>query len=111
MTASQAGGDGGALAGKIGGDHAEVAAQLGQVPALAAEDAHPHPGREHGIDLAGHGHDERGLAAAVGAEDRDVLAGVDLQVDVVQHHPVAARYIDLAQLEKPAGLGRCSCVF
>ena len=40
--------------------------------------------RSDGVALAGDGLDEGGFAAAVGAEDGDVLAGVDGEVDVVE---------------------------
>ena len=57
-------------------------------------------GLHDGIDLAGDGEDQRGLAAAVGAEDRDMLAGADAEVDVVQHDAIAARHVHVFQLEK-----------
>ena len=57
-----------------------------------------HAGLNDGIELAGHGEDERGFAAAVGAEDGDVLAGADGEVDVVQDDAVAARDVDVAQV-------------
>ena len=80
----ETGGDGGALARQLAcrrarGDDAEVLAQLRQVPAFAAEDAHPHSRLHDGIDLAGHGEDQRGLSAAVGAENGHVLAGADAE--------------------------------
>ena len=80
--------------------HAEVLAQLGQVPALAAEDAHLHPRLHDGINLAGHGQNQRRLAAAVRPENRHMLAGANRQVHVVQHHALAARHVHLAQFEK-----------
>ena len=94
-----------ALAGQFGShgsgaDHAEVAAQLGQIPALAAEDAHAHSRSDDGIELAGHGEDERGFSASVGAENGDVLAGADAEVDVVQHHAITARHVHVAQFKK-----------
>ena len=99
------GGDGGALAGKLatrgaGADHAEVAAQFGEVPALPAEDAHDHSRLEDGIELAGDGQNERGFAAAIGTEDGDVLAGADSEIDVVEHDTVAAGDADVAEAKE-----------
>ena len=79
-----------------------MATQLSEIPALAAEDADLHFRQGNGIDLAGHGEDEGGLAAAVGAEDGDVLAGADGEVDVVKDDAIAARDVDVAQVEKMA---------
>jgi hypothetical protein len=65
----QARGYGGPLARQLrepGRHHAEVLAQLGQVPAFAAEDAHHHLWPHDGINLAGHGQDQRRLAASIG---------------------------------------------
>jgi hypothetical protein len=93
-------GHGDALTGKIGADHAEVAAQFGQVPAFAAKDAHVHLRPHHGVELAGDGQDERGFAAAVGTENGHVLARADAEMDVVQHHPLAARHVHPAQLKE-----------
>lgn len=105
----EAGGDGGALAGEFGaegavGDDAEVLAELGEVPAMAAEDADVHAGLDDGIKLAGDGEDERGLAASVGAEDADMLAGADFEVDVVEDGAVAAGDVDLGEGEEGIGI-------
>ena len=96
------GGDGGAFTRQLGAhetsaDHAEVLAQLGQVPAVAAKDADAHSGLHDGVNLAGDGENQGGLAAAVGAENRNVLAGAEVEVDVVQHNAVAARDVDVSQ--------------
>ena len=77
-----------------------MAAQLGQVPAVTAEDADLHSREEYGVELACHGEDERGFAATVRAEDGHMLAGANSQVDVVQHHSIAARHIYVAQRKK-----------
>ena len=53
-----------------------------------------------GVALAGDGLDEGGFAAAVGAEDGDVLAGVDGEVDVVEDDVVAAGYVDVSQMQE-----------
>ncbi len=58
------------------------------------------PGLHHGINLAGHGQDERGFAAAVGAHDGHMLAGANAQIDIVQHHAVAAGHVYLLQFKK-----------
>lgn len=90
-------------AGEFGGDDAEALLQLGQVPALAAEDADAHLGRDQRIALAGHGLDECGFTAAVGPENGDVLARLDAQVDVVQNDIVAT--CDADMFEEKEGLG------
>lgn len=108
----EAGSDGGALAGEIsthraGADSAEVTAEFGQVPAFAAKDAHAHAGLNDGIDLAGDGEDERGFAAAVRTEDGDVFTAADGEVDVVEDDAVAARDVDVAEVEE---VGRIALV-
>ena len=55
---------------------------------------------DDGVALAGDGLDEGGFAAAVGAEDGDVLAGVDGEVDVVEDDVVAAGYVDVGQMQE-----------
>jgi hypothetical protein len=101
----EAGRGGGSLAGQFGAhwsgaDYAEMAAQLGQIPTLAAEDADEHSGLNDGIELAGHGENERGFAAAVRPENGDVLAGANVEIDVVQNNAIAARDVDRAHFEK-----------
>lgn len=73
-----------------------MATELSEVPALAAEDADMHAGLDDGIELAGDGEDEGGLAASVGAEDGDVFAGADGEVDVVEDDAVSAGDVDAA---------------
>jgi len=82
-----------------------VLAELGEVPAIPTEDAHLQPRPDHGVDLAGHGHNEGRLATAVGTQDGHVLAGSDAEVDIVQDDAVAARYVDSAEFEKVACAG------
>jgi len=85
-------------------------AEFSKVPAGAAKDGDFRAGLaglgmvsrsgDDGIELAGHGADERGLAASVGAEDGDVFAGMDGEIDVVQDDAVAEGDVDVAHLEK-----------
>ena len=112
----EAGGASGGAAGGVGrarggveagvgvGDDSEVVAEFGQVPAAAAEDAHFGAGRavvgNDGVELAVHGADEGGFAAAVGAEDGDVFAGLDGEVDVVEDNAVAEGYVDVAHVQE-----------
>lgn len=96
----EAGGDGSALAGKLGGDDAEVGAELGDVPAAAAEEEQLGRVRDDGVALAGDGFDEGGLAASVGAEDGDVLAGSDAEGDGMEDNVVAAGDGDVAHEEE-----------
>ena len=92
-----AGGVKGRPAGEFGGDDAEAFLELGEVPAFAAEDADLRLRLDNRVALAGDGLDEGGFAAAVGAEDGDVLAGVDGEVDVVEDDVVAASHVDVGQ--------------
>lgn len=93
-------------AGEGVGDDSEMLAELGEVPAGAAEDgdfgmreAGGGAGDE-GVDFAVHGADEGGFAAAVGAEDGDVFAGADGEVDVVEDDAVAEGDVDVAHAEE-----------
>ena len=62
-------------------------------------------GCDDGIALAGEGADQRGFAAAIGAEDGDVFAiGDAAEGDVVKDDVVAARDADVAH-EKEVGFG------
>ena len=88
-------------------------AELGKIPAGAAKDRDlgarlagfgvVSGSGDDGIKLAGHGADERGLAASVGAEDGDVFAGLDGEIDVMQDDAVAEGDVDVAHLEKLLG--------
>jgi len=86
------------------GDDAEVLPELGEVPAAAAEDADFGEGMvragDGGVELAGHCADEGGFAATVGAEDSDVFAGLDGEVDVVEDVAVAEGYVDVSHLQE-----------
>src|SRR6185503_5113417 len=66
------------------------------VDALAAEPDLAARADAHVADRA----QRRGLAGAVGAEQRDHAALVDLEVDAVQHLAGAIRRIDAVQLEQ-----------
>lgn len=96
----EAAGDGCAFTGEFGGDDAEVGAELGNVPTLAAEEAQLRGGCDDGVALAGDGLDEGGFAAAVGTEDGKVFAVGDAQGDVVKDDVVAAGDRDIAHEEE-----------
>ena len=96
----EAGGDGGALAGELRGDDAEMGAKLRDVPAFASEQAELGGGGDDGVALAGDGFDERGFAAAVGAEDGEVFAAGDAKREVVEDNVVAAGDRDIAHEEE-----------
>ena len=49
---------------------------------------------------AGDGAQQRGLAAAGGAEDRDELAGLDREVDAVQHRHGAVADMEVLDLDR-----------
>ena len=53
-----------------------------------------------GIALAGHGLDERGFAAAVGAEDGDVLAAGDSQGNIVKDGFHSAGHGDVLEFDE-----------
>ncbi len=89
-----------ALAGQLGRHHAEMSAKLRDVPTFAAEEAELGGGRDDGITLAGDGLYERGFAAAVGAEDGEVLAAGDAEGDGVKDDIVAAGDADVAHEEE-----------
>ncbi len=74
--------------------------QLGQVPAVAAKNADPHPRLHDGVDLTSNGQDQGGLAAAVGAQDGDMLTGTEVEVDVVENDTIATRHVYVFQFEK-----------
>lgn len=101
----ESGGDGGALAGQLGGDDAEMAAELRDIPAFAAEQEELRLGRGDGVALAGDGFDEGGFAAAVGPEDGDVFAGGDAEGDVVKDDVVAAGDADVLHEEEVGCVG------
>ena len=88
------------FAGKIGGDDAQPLAQLENLPAFPAENAHARARLRQGIAFTGHGFDQRGLAAAVGAQQSDVLSGGDAQGDIMKHNLKASRYRDIFQFQK-----------
>ena len=98
------------LEGERFGDDAEVFAELGKVPAGAAEDEDFRAGLVgvgvvsggwlDGVELTVHGADEGGFAAAIGAEDGEVFAGVDGEVDVVEDYGVSGGDGDVAEVEK-----------
>lgn len=96
----EAGGDGGAFARELGGDDAEMGAELRDVPAGSAKETQLGGGRDDRVALAGDGFDERRFAAAIGAEDGDVLAAGDAQGDVVEDDIVAAGDVDVAHEEE-----------
>ena len=98
----EAGGDGGALAGQSAWARPRRSAGAA---AVRSQRSRPKmrtcmSGLDDGVDLAGHGEDERGFAAAVGAEDGDVLAGADGEIHVVQDDAIAARDVDVAHFEE-----------
>ncbi len=71
-------------------DDAESPAQLEQVPALLAEQAHVRVGRPHRIEIAGDELEERRLAGAVGPEDRGAPLRRDLERQAVEDARLAA---------------------
>ena len=81
---------GGAGGEQVGSDDPEPLAQLEDVPPVAAEDAHRAACAGERIALARDRLDQRRLAAAVRAEDADVLAGVDREGDVVERGTAAS---------------------
>lgn len=101
----ETGGDRGALAGEFRGDHAEMGAQLRNIPALAPEEEQLRFRRDDWIALAGDGFDEGGFAAAIGAENGHMFTVGDAQRDVVEDDVVAACDADVPH-EQEAGFAR-----
>lgn len=60
---------------------------------------------DEGVKLAGDGFEQGGFAAAVGAEDGEVFAGVEGEGDVVEDGLVAAGYGDVLEIEDGRGHG------
>jgi hypothetical protein len=106
-----AGGLEGGFAGEIGRDNTEHLFEFGEIPALAAEEGDAGLrlacfGNQW-VALAGDGLDEGGLTAAVGAQDGDVLAGMDGEIDVVKDNPLSAGDVNVVKIEKRGpGIGR-----
>lgn len=101
----EAGGGEGGFAGQVGGDEAHAAAEVGEVPAIAAKDADFCFGVNQGVKLAGDGFEEGGFAAAVWAEDGEVFACVEGEGDVVEDGLVAAGDRDVLEIEDGWGHG------
>src|SRR5208283_2729374 len=85
---------------QIVADHANVRAEVKDVPAVLAEDAKGSGGIEQWVTFAGDGFDQRGFAATVRAEDSDVLAGFDREAEAVQGQPLAALYRDVGEFQQ-----------
>jgi len=81
-------------------DDAEVFAELGEVPAGAAEDLDFHAGKDEGVDFAIHGANEGGFPAAIGAENGYVLACLDVEVDIVEDDAVSEGDVDIGHAEE-----------
>lgn len=86
-------------AGEIGGDDTEALAEFGEIPARAAEDADGASRADQRVELAGDGLEERGLAAAVRAEDGEVLSRLEGEMDVVEDGGAAAGDVDVLEGE------------
>lgn len=86
-------------AGEIGGDDAEALAKFGEIPAPAAEDADGGLRLNERVEFTGDGFEQGGFAAAVGAKDGEVFAGVKGEVDVVEDGGTAARDVDVLEGE------------
>ena len=95
----KAGGREGLAAGQLGGDDAEALFELGEIPAGSAEEADAGVRLNQGVELAGEGFEEGGFAAAVGAQDGEVFAGVEDEVDVVQDGRGATGYVDVGEID------------
>jgi hypothetical protein len=81
-------------------DDAEEVAQVEDVPDGLAENAEGRFGVCERIALAGDGLDERGFAAAVGAEDGNVFAGADGEADVAEGGVLAAHDGDVVKVDE-----------
>jgi hypothetical protein len=97
---------------EVAADDAQLAAQPVHLPAALSQ--HPHRRRFAGacerIQLACDQFDERGLAAAVRAEDRGVLAERDAQAQFVQHAHLAAHHAGAVQFDQWRGGRHGNCI-
>ena len=84
---------------QVARNDAEQLAQLENVPAVAAHDAHRRAFAHQRITFAGDGLDQRGFAAAVRPEDGDVLAESDPQRNVFQGNRLAAHDGDVLEFD------------
>ncbi|HKH98548.1 MAG TPA: hypothetical protein VJ999_05515 [Candidatus Sulfotelmatobacter sp.] len=85
---------------QVVGHDAQAGAQVEHIPALFPENRHRRSLTNHRIAFARNGLDERGLAAAVGAEDGDVLIGADAQGEIVQSDLLAAHDAQVLEVEQ-----------
>src|SRR6267378_1350510 len=79
---------------------AEHGAQLEDVPSVAPQNRHRGFFPDDRIALARNGFDERGLAAAVRAQDRDVFARFNAQAEVIECDVVASNDAHVFQVHQ-----------
>src|SRR5467141_284951 len=79
---------------------AENGAQFEDVPSVAPQNRHRGFFPDDRIALARYGFDERGLAAAVRAQDRDVFARFAAQAEVIECDVVASNDADVFQVHQ-----------
>ena len=89
----------GAAGHQVARHDAEQLAQLEDVPPVAAHDAHGRAFAHQRIAFAGDGLDQRGFAAAVRSQDRDVLAESDPQRNFFQRERLAAHDGDVFEFD------------
>jgi hypothetical protein len=80
-------------------DDAEMGAEIEDVPVFLAQDAQAGFRLKQRMAFARDRFDERGFAAAVGAEDGNVLAGFDREAEAVQGETRAALDADVFEFE------------
>src|SRR5205085_11747262 len=90
-------------------DHLEDAQRKGRVERLALRDVAERTRRPVELELERAGHDgeepddptqQRGLAGAVGTQQRDEFAGGDLQADVLEDRTLAVAEADVTESQK-----------
>src|SRR5690349_176802 len=94
-----------ALRQQVRRNDAEQIAQLGDVPQFAPQDLDGRAFAGQRIAFAGDRLDQRGFAAAVRAQDADVLTGSDRERNVVQRGAFSAHHRDVLQFKQWSGHG------
>lgn len=88
------------LSGQVCRHHTEVLPQLRDIPSFTPEQSQPHLRRVDRVALAGDRLDQGRFAAAVRPQNGHMLAPLDTQADVMQHHGIPPCDIYVGHLKK-----------
>ena len=84
---------------QVVGHDAQQGAQFENVPVPLAENGHARPFANHGVAFTGDGLDQRGFAATVRSQHRNMFVHTHPQAEVVEDDLFSAHYADVAQIE------------